>query len=135
MMEPLQQELNLGVASIPTIIEEWCKPQYDPYWDELLQEEQSTCDCVGEQVVQTTDKSIHQQEYTHFIETYWVERKGQKYWYYRYTWKRGEKLLRKYIGSVNSPNRRKCSLVVKEMIDYGATPDEIVEAIEKFKCE
>ena len=115
-MDYEQIELNLGTVSNSPTYNYLRSPQYDPYWDELLASEQSTCKTVGEQVTQTTEKFAHQPEYTHFVEKYWVEKKGEKYWYYRYAWMEGRKLKRKYIGSVNSPSKYKGTLMVKDVI-------------------
>lgn len=133
-MEYVQTELALGVASIPFGTEEWRSPQYDPYWDELFYEEQSTCKSVGEQVTSDTQKSAHQHEIqtNHWIETYYVQRGNNKYWYYRYTWMEGRKLRRKYVGSVNSARARKKKQVIEEYIRGDYTPNEIITALSNF---
>ena len=131
-MDYLQIELSLDIASVPATFAELRSPQYYPYWYYLSAEALSTCKSVGEQVANKTKESAHQHEYTHFIETYWVERKNQKYWYYRYAWMNGRKMSRKYIGSVNSSSKYKCTLMVKELIEANFSPNEIVRAIAKF---
>lgn len=131
-MEYQQTELNLGITSTSENPHYLRSPQYDSYWDELLVELQSTCKSVGEQVSESTDNSVHQQEYTHFIESYWVKRRNNKYWYYRYAWVEDRKICRKYIGSVNSLSKYKCTLMAKEMIEANFSPREIVEAIANF---
>ncbi|MHC5597469.1 MAG: hypothetical protein ACYTXC_16280 [Nostoc sp.] len=39
----------------------------------------------------------------------WVERPGNKYWYFRYCWMRGRKINRLYLGSVTSITDRVCN--------------------------
>ncbi len=132
MMDYVQTELNLGVASIPAFREEWRSPQYDLTWDRQPEAVQPTCKSVGEQVTEDTFKFAHQHVSTHFIEKYWVERRGEKYWYWRYTWMEGRKLRRKYIGSVISAKARRRKQVVEEYIRGDYTPNEITTLISHF---
>ena len=131
-MEFYQTELELGVTSVSGNPHAPSKPTYDPYWDELLRKEQSACKKVGEQVSQETKQFVHQPKYTHFIERYWVEKAGVKYWYYRYAWKEGRKLKRKYLGSVMSTKAKNKRRMVEEMILEDFTPQEIKDAIANF---
>lgn len=86
--------------------------------------------CVGEQVKHDTQKSAHQQEKpAHWIERYWVERGGKKYWYYRYTWMAGRKMHRVYIGSVRSRQAQTKVDLVREAISNEKFPCEIRELI------
>lgn len=133
-MDYIQTELNLGVASIPESITEWRSPQYDPAWDKLLTETQSTCKSVREQVKEDTKKSApeHEIEFTQWIEKYWVERGSKKYWYYRYMWMQGRKLKRKHIGSVSSAKARTKKVIVEESILDNLPPTEIIKLIDSF---
>lgn len=133
-MKHIQTELNLGIVITSDNPHSPTKPQYDPYWDKLCWEEQSTCESVGEQVSQSTQKSAHQHEIqtNHFIETYYVERGNNKYWYWRYTWMEGRKLRRKYVGSVNSARARRKKQVIEEYIRGDYTPNEIITALSNF---
>ena len=136
-MDYIQTELNLGVASISTAITEWRSPQYDPSWDELSTETQSTCEGVGEQVRTDTKISAHQHErgFTHWVERYWVERGSTKYWYFRYTWMKGRKLNRKYLGSVSSTKARAKKVIVEESILDDLPPSDIIKIIDSFNRE
>ena len=103
----------------------------DPYWDELdTTIAPSQGNCVGEQVTSDTKKSAHQHDkQTHWVEKYWVERAGNKYWYYRYTWMSGRKLHRLYLGSAKSAIAIKKKQAVEAAINDGQTPSEIVQMI------
>ncbi|MEM9922515.1 MAG: DUF4102 domain-containing protein [Cyanobacteria bacterium P01_D01_bin.50] len=133
-MDYLQTELNLGIVSIPVTDAGLRSPQYDPYWDELLRDEQSTCETVGEQVKEVTEKVApqHDTDINHWVEKYWVKRGNNKYWYYRYMWMEGRKLRRKYLGSVNSARARKKKQVVDEYIRCEYTPQDIITLIDDF---
>ncbi|WP_292869163.1 hypothetical protein [Nostoc sp. LPT] len=50
----------------------------------------------------TLREKVALQHNTHWVEKYWVERSGNKYWYYRYCWMVGRKKNRVYLGSVDS---------------------------------
>lgn len=130
-MKHIQTELNLGIAFTSDNPHTPSKPQYDPYWDELFWEEESTCKSVGEQVSSDAEKSAHQHEVqtNHFVETYYVKRGNNKYWYWRYTWMEGRKLRRKYIGSVTSARARKKKQVVEGYIRGDYTPQQIITLI------
>ncbi len=101
---------------------------------------------VGEQVTLTTSKFAHQHDTksydqhtednpTHWIEKYWVERVGNKYWYYRYTWMEGRKMHRVYIGSVRSPKAQLKKQAVMEAIALELSPQEIKQLIRGWKHE
>lgn len=107
-------------------------PLLDPYWEELVGEQvaKNTVEIlVGEQVTVDTQKSAHQQETTHWVEKYWVQRGLTKYWYYRYTWMVGRKMHRCYIGSVRSPQAMAKVQMVKEAITSGLPHNEIKQLI------
>ncbi|BAY85997.1 hypothetical protein NIES267_55030 [Calothrix parasitica NIES-267] len=133
-MKHIQTELNLGIAITSDNPHTPTKPQYDPYWDELCWEEQSTCKSVGEQVSHSTQKSAHQHEIqtNHFVEKYYVERGNNKYWYWRYTWMEGRKLRRKYVGSVNSARARKKKQVIEDCIRKNLHPQNIITILNNF---
>ncbi len=63
------------------------------------------CTPHSREVTYTTKKTAPQHD-THWVEKYWVERSGNRYWYYRYCWMVGRKIHRRYIGSVDSPKSR-----------------------------
>ncbi|WP_414546077.1 DUF4102 domain-containing protein [Nostoc sp. CCY0012] len=116
---------------------ETIKPIHDPYWDEIVLDEVipdtislSVEPRVGEQVTTDTKKSAPQHDtQNQWLEKYWVERSGSKYWYYRYMWMDGRKLHRVYIGSVNSPKAREKKSAVESAIADGQTPQEIQKLI------
>ena len=96
---------------------------------------------VGEQVNKDTLKVAHQHdgklydrntEVTHWVEKYWVERVGNKYWYYRYTYLIGRKLHRHYIGSVKSNKAKLKKLAVEEAIADGQGLDEIIHLLKSW---
>lgn len=133
-MEFYQTELALGIASVSGNPHAPAKPTYDPYWDELLAEPQSTCKSVREQVKEDTEKTApeHDTEINHWVEKYWVERGNQKYWYYRYMWMEGRKLRRKHLGSVTSARAKVRKQLVEEGIEGSLSPIEIIELIDSF---
>jgi hypothetical protein len=133
-MKYIQTELNLGITITSDNPHAPTKPQYDPYWDELCWEEQSTCESVGEQVATDTQKSAHQHEIqtNHFIEKYYVERGTNKYWYYRYTWMEGRKLRRRYMGSVDSARVKEKKRMVEEGIRDNLSPKQITTLLDHF---
>ncbi|WP_189525061.1 Arm DNA-binding domain-containing protein [Nostoc sp. 'Peltigera membranacea cyanobiont' 232] len=81
---------------------------------------------VGEQVTTDTKKSAPQHD-THWVERYWVQRSGNKYWYFRYCWMTGRKIGRLYLGSVNSVIAKRKKADVETAIADGATSAEIRE--------
>ncbi|OUL28790.1 hypothetical protein [Nostoc sp. 106C] len=85
---------------------------------------------VGEQVTTNTKKSAHQHDkQTHWVEKYWVQREGNKYWYYRYAWMLGRKIHRRYIGSVESAIAKNRKSEVESAIADGESPTEIENLI------
>lgn len=101
---------------------------------------------VGAQVVADTKKSAPEHDAklynrdtdeisTHWIEKYWVERVGNKYWYYRYCWMEGRKKNRVYIGSVRSPKAQLKKQAVEEAIALELSPQEIKQLIRGWKYE
>jgi len=85
---------------------------------------------VGAQVTLATEKSAPQHEkLAHWVEKYWVERGGNKYWYYRYRWMLGRKSHRVYLGSVQSQRVKQKVEQVREAIALGKSPLEIKQLI------
>ena len=85
---------------------------------------------VGEQVKHHTQKpALPNEQPAHWIERYWVERGGNKYWYYRYTWMAGRKMHRVYIGSTRSRRVQEKVEWIREAIADGKSPDEIKQLI------
>ncbi|MBN3885635.1 MAG: hypothetical protein HWQ44_22585 [Nostoc sp. JL34] len=83
---------------------------------------------VGGQVVLNTEKVAPQHD-AHWVEKYWVERSGNKYWYYRYCWMVGRKKNRVYLGSVSSIITRRKKADVEVWIRNGLAPVEIEKLI------
>lgn len=99
---------------------------------------------VGAQVISDTKKSAPQHDAklydrhtkespTHWVERYWVERVGNKYWYYRYCWMEGRKKNRIYIGAVRSPKANLKKQAVESAILDGQSPQEIIASIRSFR--
>ncbi len=88
--------------------------------------------CVGAQVLDTTKKVAPQHD-THWVEKYWVERSGNKYWYYRYCWMTGRKKNRRYLGSVDSRKARHKKSDVEIAIADGQSPQEIEKLIRSWR--
>ncbi|MEH1981405.1 MAG: Arm DNA-binding domain-containing protein [Nostoc sp.] len=86
--------------------------------------------CVGAQVSQVTKKTAPQHD-AHWIEKYWVERSGSKYWYFRYCWMVGRKKKRIYLGSVGSIIARRKKADVEVWIRNGLAPVEIEKLIRR----
>ncbi|WP_298908732.1 DUF4102 domain-containing protein [uncultured Nostoc sp.] len=116
-------------------------PVYDPSWDKIetapqqgdsvggqIRESESPYKSVGEQVASDTQKSAPQHD-THWVEKYWVERSGNKYWYFRYCWMTGRKINRLYLGSVNSIIAKRKKADVEIAIADGRLPIEIENLI------
>lgn len=108
--------------------------------------DESPYTCVGAQVISDTKKSAPQHDAklygrstdenpTHWVEKYWVERVGNKYWYYRYCWMEGRKKNRIYIGAVRSPKANLKKQAVSEAILDGQSSQEIKELIQNFKSQ
>lgn len=113
----------------------------DPFWDEIetapqqthsvggqIRESDSPYESVGEQVKYDTLKVAPQHD-THWVEKYWVERSGNKYWYYRYCWMTGRKINRLYLGSVNSIIAKRKKADVEVWISDGKSPHQIEKLI------
>lgn len=85
---------------------------------------------VGAQVKEDTEKFAPQHEkLAHWVEKYWVERAGNKYWYYRYRWMLGRKSHRIYLGSVRSRQAQKKVELVRAAISNEKSPREIKELL------
>ncbi|MBD2609515.1 DUF4102 domain-containing protein [Scytonema hofmannii FACHB-248] len=133
------------------LIQPEIKAIYDPYWDEItnsvggqISVDESPYKSVGGQVITDTQKVAPQHDgklydrdtvdkTTHWVEKYWVERVGQKYWYYRYCWMEGRKISRIYIGAVASKKAMKKKQAVEDAILDGQSPQEIKQLIRDFK--
>ncbi|OYD99860.1 hypothetical protein [Nostoc sp. 'Peltigera membranacea cyanobiont' 232] len=89
---------------------------------------------VGAQVSQVTQKVAPQHD-THWVEKYWVERPGNKYWYFRYCWMQGRKKNRCYLGGVDSNLARRKKADVEIAIADGKLPIEIKDLIRGWKNE
>jgi hypothetical protein len=87
---------------------------------------------VGGQVALTTKKSAPQHD-THWVEKYWVERSGNKYWYFRYCWMVGRKKNRVYLGSASSITAKRKKADVEVWIANGKLPVQIKELIRGWK--
>ena len=116
---------------------------YDPFWDELtpqnshsvgaqILESDNPYKTVGAQVSQVTKKVAPQHD-THWIEKYWVERSGNRYWYFRYCWMAGRKKNRLYLGSVDSVMAKRKKADVEIAIADGKLPFEIEKLIRGWK--
>ncbi|WP_445629060.1 DUF4102 domain-containing protein [Nostoc sp. DSM 114167] len=90
--------------------------------------------CVGAQV-STDTKKVAPQHDAHWIEKYWVERSGNKYWYFRYCWMVGRKKNRLYLGSVTSILAKRKKADIEVWIADGKLPFEIEELIRGWKNE
>ncbi|MFN6485982.1 MULTISPECIES: DUF4102 domain-containing protein [unclassified Nostoc] len=89
---------------------------------------------VGGKVTLATKKVAPQHD-THWIEKYWVERSGNKYWYFRYCWMQGRKKNRLYLGSVDSVIAKCKKADVEIAIADGKLPCEIEKLIRGWKNE
>ncbi|MEH2377319.1 MAG: DUF4102 domain-containing protein [Nostoc sp.] len=87
---------------------------------------------VGAQVKLDT-KKIAPEHITHWVEKYWVERSGNKYWYYRYCWMSGRKKKRCHLGSVSSIIAKRRKADVEVWIADGKLPCEIKDLIRGWK--
>ncbi|MHC5740199.1 hypothetical protein, partial [Nostoc sp.] len=87
---------------------------------------------VGAQVTLHTKKVAPQHD-THWVEKYWVERSGNKYWYYRYCWMVGRKKNRLYLGSVDSIIAKRKKADVEIAIADGKLPLEIKGLIHSWR--
>ena len=72
--------------------------------------------------------------YTHWVEKYWVKRRGEKHNYYRYCWMEGRKKYRCHIGgkagSIGANQRKE---IVIDAIADGQSPQEIKQLIRGFR--
>lgn len=91
--------------------------------------EQVTNDALKVAPQHDTKSYRHGTEVTHWVEKYWVERVGNKYWYYRYMWMEGRKIHRVYIGAVRSSKANFKKEAVEEAILDGQFPDEIIRML------
>ncbi|MEH2371955.1 DUF4102 domain-containing protein [Nostoc sp.] len=86
---------------------------------------------VAGQVALNTKKTAPQHD-THWVEKYWVERSGNKYWYFRYCWMVGRKKNRIYLGSVDSILAKRKKADVEVWISDGQSPSEIQKLIQSW---
>jgi len=87
---------------------------------------------VGAQVKLDT-KKVAPEHITHWVEKYWVERSGNKYWYYRYCWMVGRKKKRCHLGSVDSIIAKRKKADIEVWISDGKLPIEIEKLIRGWK--
>ncbi|MEH2038454.1 hypothetical protein [Nostoc sp.] len=87
---------------------------------------------VGGKVALATKKTAPQHD-THWVEKYWVERSGSKYWYFRYCWMVSRKKHRIYLGSVDSNLARQKKADVEIAISDGQSPQEIEKLIHSWR--
>ena len=83
---------------------------------------------VQEQVNIDTKKTAPEHN-SHWVEQYWVERCGNKYWYYRYCWMLGRKIKRCHLGSVRSQLAKRKKADVEIWMADGYSPMEIQKLI------
>lgn len=127
---------QLTLFDLTTVTEAKTSPRLaDPYWDELDTPNALTQgNCVGAQVNSDTQKVAPQHDnQIHWVEKYWVERAGNKYWYYRYCWMVGRKKNRRYLGSVTSAIAKNRKLEVENAITDGQSPTEIEQMIRSWR--
>ncbi|MDF5706539.1 MAG: hypothetical protein PUP90_02365 [Nostoc sp. S4] len=91
-----------------------------------------TCTVHTGEVICNTKKSAPQHD-IHWVEKYWVERSGNKYWYYRYCWMTGRKIHRCYLGSVHSKLAKHKKADVEVWISDGQSPSEIQNLIASWR--
>jgi hypothetical protein len=99
----------------------------------------STCDFVGEQILEDIKKTAHQQDkQPKWVEQYWVKRGGKKFYYYRFAFMCGRKINRIYIGAVNSAIAIRKKEAVEIAIAEGKSPEAIKQLIKQpgnlFDC-
>ncbi|MEH2351928.1 DUF4102 domain-containing protein [Nostoc sp.] len=85
--------------------------------------------------VKLDTKKVAPEHNTHWVEKYWVERSGNKYWYYRYAWMVGRKKNRIHLGSVDSIIAKRKKADVEIAIADGKLPFEIKDLIRGWKNE
>ncbi|MGI2904896.1 DUF4102 domain-containing protein [Tolypothrix sp. VBCCA 56010] len=119
-------------------------PQQNQRVGAQLSFDESPYKSVGAQVISDTKKIAPQHDTklydrhteespTHWVEKYWVERVGNKYWYYRYCWMEGRKKNRIYIGAVRSPKANLKKQAVLEAILDGQSLQEIIALIRSLR--
>ena len=85
--------------------------------------------------VKLDTKKVAPEHNTHWVEKYWVERSGNKYWYFRYCWMTGRKKNRIHLGSVDSVISKRKKADVEIAIADGKSPFEIENLIQGWKHE
>lgn len=92
--------------------------------------------CVRLQVATNTSEVATEQSHldkknTQWVETYWVKRKGEKHYYYRYCWMEGRKQHNVHIGggNVRSPLAWEIKQEVEEAIQLELPPFQIKSLI------
>ncbi len=125
-------------------IEAEIAPQQNTCVGEQISFNEAPYKCVGEQVLSDTLEAAPQHDAklyerlteenpTHWVEKYWVERVGNKYWYYRYMWMEGRRIHRVYIGAVASKKAIKKKQLVEDAILGGDSSQEIKQLIRQSK--
>ncbi len=136
MNQPLQLQL------FELFIQPEIKAIHDPYWDKL--EAQISFDTPNNKSVRAQvdydtapehnypESSVN--SYTHWVEKYWVKRRGEKHNYYRYCWMEGRKKYRCHIGgkagSIGANQRKE---IVIDAIADGQSPNQIKRLIQGFR--
>ncbi len=136
MNQPVQLQL------FELFIQPEIKSIHDPYWDEL--EAQISFDAPNNKSVRaqvnydtapehnSPESSVN--SYTHWVEKYWVKRRGEKHNYYRYCWMEGRKKYRCHIGgkagSIGANQRKE---IVIDALAQGQSPNEIKQLIRSFR--
>lgn len=126
-------DLDSSTVSPGQFLQKEFAPQHNtPFSDTKdTQQPKFPCEFVGAQVNSDTQKVAPQHD-THWVECYWVDRGGNKYWYYRYCWMTGRKKSRVYIGSTTSAIALKKKQAVEIAIADGETPSEIRKMIKEW---
>lgn len=84
------------------------------------------------QAPKLTTAQFAPEQNTHWVESYWVKRGGNKYWYYRYCWMFGRKKSRLHLGSVTSAIAIRKKEAVESAIADGDHPEKIKKLIRQW---
>jgi len=70
--------------------------------------------------------------YYHWVETYWVSRRGEKHLYYRYCWSEGKQRHHCHIrgGNIRSPLAQQHKQQVEDAIALGQPPEDIMDLMD-----
>jgi hypothetical protein len=72
--------------------------------------------------------------YYHWVETYWVSRRGEKHLYYRYCWSEGKQRHHCHIrgGNIRSPLAQQHKQQVENAIALGQPPEDIMDLMDQM---